>query len=374
MGGAVGLAVLVGLGQPYVYYRLFHTTTTNRRLRIVGAVVLGVLGLLTATTIIASRVADPDWTQFVAWPGFLWLAVLFYLVPSLLLAEVPRAMWQRRQRPVDLERRRVIARGLALGTGLTAGAVVGFGAVQALRDPQIRRMTVPLAGLDPRLAGLRIAVLSDLHLGPIIQAGHTERIVGLTNEARPDLVAVVGDLANGSFGTFGSGIDPLRDLETRYGTFFVTGNHEYDDDPDRWIDGLERLGVRTLRNERTRIAGGLDLAGVTDHDAGDHGDAPDLERAIDGATGPVVLLAHQPVAVHEAARSGVGLQLSGHTHGGQMWPMHYLLRRGQPVLSGLHRIDGTWLYVSRGLANWGPPVRVGARPDIGIVELTPAIE
>ncbi|MBM7770643.1 putative MPP superfamily phosphohydrolase [Actinokineospora baliensis] len=153
----------------------------------------------------------------------------------------------------------------------------------------------------------------------------------------------------------------------------MTGNHEYYSGYQPWVTELERLGLHYLHNENTRIAHGSDtftLAGVTDIAGKAFDDGPDMERALSGRVGPTVLLAHQPVQAEKAATLGVDLQLSGHTHGGQLWPFHYMVRAAQPAVSGLSKVDNTWLYVTNGAGTWGPPVRVGAAPDISVVELT----
>jgi predicted MPP superfamily phosphohydrolase len=199
----------------------------------------------------------------------------------------------------------------------------------------------------------------------------------MINETGPDLVAIVGDVVDGTVAELGAAAEPLRDLSAREGTFFVTGNHEYfGDDPFSWLREMERLGVQPLRNENTAITRGgaaFDLAGVNDLAGERHGDAPDFDRALGSldASRPTVLLAHQPVLVSEAAARGVDLQLSGHTHGGQMWPFHYAVRTAQPALAGLSTVDDTQLYVSRGAGFWGPPVRIGAPPDITVLTLSP---
>jgi uncharacterized protein len=229
---------------------------------------------------------------------------------------------------------------------------------------------VPVGG--DALRGFRIAVVSDIHLGPISGRAHTERIVRMINETRPDLVAMVGDLADGSVAELGEAAAPLRDLVSREGTFFVTGNHEYYSGYEQWVTELERLGLHHLHNEHTPVGGGrLTLAGVTDVMGRSFDDPPDIPRALDGRpTGtPTVLLAHQPVQVRDAAKAGVDLQLSGHTHGGQLWPFHYAVRAQQGAVSGLSKVDDTWLYVTNGAGFWGPPVRVGAPPEITVIEL-----
>jgi predicted MPP superfamily phosphohydrolase len=197
----------------------------------------------------------------------------------------------------------------------------------------------------------------------------------MINETDPDLVAIVGDLVDGTVTELGSAAEPLQDLHSREGSFFVTGNHEYFvDDTPSWLRELDRLGVQPLRNENTVIRRGgaaFDLAGVNDVAGASRSDPPDFDRALAGRdpSRPTVLLAHQPVQVTEAAARGVDLQLSGHTHGGQMWPFHYVVRAVQPSLAGLSAVDQTQLYVSRGAGFWGPPVRIGAPPDISVISL-----
>jgi predicted MPP superfamily phosphohydrolase len=241
---------------------------------------------------------------------------------------------------------------------------------QALGPPRLKRVTVPLAKLDPRSHGFRIAVVSDIHLGPISGRAHTRRIVDTINRAEPDLVAIVGDLVDGSVAELGPAAEPLARLRARHGSFFVTGNHEYFGDAQEWVDHVRSLGVHPLQNERLEV-GGFDLAGVNDVEGESEGQGPDFERAV-GDRDPAracVLLAHQPVQIHDAVRHKVDLQLSGHTHGGQMWPVHLLAGLENPTVAGLERYGDTQLYVTRGAGFWGPPVRVGAPPDITVVTL-----
>jgi uncharacterized protein len=218
-------------------------------------------------------------------------------------------------------------------------------------------------------------VVSDIHLGPLAGRSHTERIVAMINDTEPDLVAIVGDLIDGTVEEVGSAAEPLQDLVSRDGSFFVTGNHEYFvDDTAEWLRELERLDVQPLHNANTVIrrgAAGITLAGVNDVAGAQHSDPPDFDRALAGADkgGPTILLAHQPVQVEDAAARGVDLQLSGHTHGGQMWPFHYVVRAVQPSLAGLSTVGDTQLYVTRGAGFWGPPMRIGAPPDITVVSL-----
>jgi predicted MPP superfamily phosphohydrolase len=327
----------------------------------------------------------------------LWFGLLVYLFLALLVLEPVRLVlrgWLKRsarrtgegaaqtvsEEPVVLDRsavdrRMFLARTGAVAAGVAAVGVTGFGVASALGPPRVLQVPVRLSRLDPAFHGFRIAVVSDIHLGPLLGRAHTERIVRMINEAEPDLVAVVGDLVDGTVEELGSAAEPLQDLYSPEGVFFVTGNHEYFvGDTAAWMRELESFGMNVLRNENTRIrrgASAFDLAGVNDIAGEERSDPPDFDRALTGVnpSGPTILLAHQPIQVTEAASRGVDLQLSGHTHGGQMWPFHYAVDLVQPSLAGLSRVQDTQLYVSRGAGFWGPPVRVGAPPDISVVTL-----
>ncbi|MET7418045.1 metallophosphoesterase [Dactylosporangium sp. NPDC005555] len=270
----------------------------------------------------------------------------------------------------DPRRRLLLGRSLAATAGVLSVAAVGIGTWQAKSAPQVKRVPIRLAKLPASMAGFKIALVSDIHLGPLLGRSHTERIVRIINSVEADIVAIVGDLVDGSVAELGPAAEPLQDLRARQGSFFVTGNHEYFSGYQEWVDEVTSLGVRVLRNERVDIQG-LDLAGVNDVTGEDVGDGPDFGKALDGrdASRPVVMLAHQPVQAHEAAKHGVDLQLSGHTHGGQMVPFNLLVGLEAPVVAGLGNVDGTQVYVTRGAGFWGPPVRFGAPPDISVVEL-----
>ncbi|GAB3966194.1 metallophosphoesterase [Plantactinospora veratri] len=425
--GFVGtLALVTGLIHLYLWKRLVRDTTRPGRWRRAGGVTVLVLALLTPATLVGTR----QGFYWLAWPGYLWLAVMFYLLVLLAVLEIPmlvaRFALRRRSRAVvpaaapvgadsdspltgaadsdsdsdsghalpvavdgadvaaapapapdhDPGRRLLLARSAAIFAGLTATGTVGYGVRTALGPPQIDRVQIPLAKLPRSMDGLRIATVSDIHIGPLTGRAHTERIVATINRLDADLVAVVGDLVDGTVGELGPAAAPLRDLRSRYGSFFVTGNHEYYSGVEEWVVELDRIGLRVLQNRREEIlarGGALDLAGVNDPAGEGLGFAagPDFDAALGGRdpSRPVVLLAHQPINVHEAAKHGVDLQLSGHTHGGQIVPFNLLVGLQQPVVSGHATIDGTQLYVTNGAGFWGPPVRVGAPPQVTLVEL-----
>ncbi|MFI9112132.1 metallophosphoesterase [Streptomyces venezuelae] len=403
---------LLGAVHWYVWRRLVRDVTVRGSLpRRLGTVAVVVLPLLSFAALASSRAGAPFvLQQVVAWPGFLWLALLLYVTLALVVGEAVRPVlcaWLTRRadraaaetpvpvpQPVpapaegaagsasagaveevpavsDVSRRLFVSRVVGGAAAAAAVGTVGFGTYGVLRGPRIKRVTVPLAKVPRSAHGYRIAVVSDIHLGPILGRAHTQRIVDTINSAQPDLIAVVGDLVDGTVENLGSAAEPLARLRARHGSFFVTGNHEYFSGADAWVDHVRELGLRPLRNDRVEIAAGFDLAGVDDVAGESEGQGPDFVRALgdrDRARA-AVLLAHQPIVVHDAVRHGVDLQLSGHTHGGQLWPGNFLAELANPTVAGLERYGDTQLYVSRGAGAWGPPVRVGAPSDITIVEL-----
>ncbi|WP_329595309.1 metallophosphoesterase [Streptomyces sp. NBC_01362] len=285
--------------------------------------------------------------------------------PATLVAEAPAP-----PRPDAPSRRLFVARAVGGAAAVAGLGTVGLGTYGVLRGPRVKRITVPLAKLPRSAHGFRIAVVSDIHLGPILGRAHTRRIVDTINRTQPDLVAVVGDLVDGTVADLGPAAEPLARLKARHGNFFVTGNHEYYSGAAQWVDQVKELGLHPLENDRVEIDG-FDLAGVNDIAGESEGQGPDFARALGDRdrTRAAVLLAHQPVVIHDAVAHGVDLQLSGHTHGGQLWPGNFIADLANPTGAGLDRYGDTQLYVSRGAGAWGPPVRVGAPSDITVVEL-----
>ncbi|WP_425264183.1 metallophosphoesterase [Streptomyces caeruleatus] len=274
-------------------------------------------------------------------------------------------------RPLATPTRRLfVSRFVAGAAAAAAVGTVGYGTYGVVRGPKVKRVTVPLAKLPRAAHGYRIAVVSDIHLGPVLGRGFAQKVVDTINGTQPDLIAVVGDLVDGSVKDLGPAAAPLAQLRARHGAFFVTGNHEYFSGAEQWVDEVRRLGLRPLENARTELAH-FDLAGVNDIAGESEGQGPDFAKALgDRDKARVcVLLAHQPVQIHDAVDHGVDLQLSGHTHGGQLWPGNLVAGMANPTLAGLDRYGDTQLYVSRGAGAWGPPTRVGAPSDITVIEL-----
>ena len=255
---------------------------------------------------------------------------------------------------------------------------VGF--VNARRRAAIRTVEIPIAGLPEALRGFSIVQITDIHVGATIKNGYVSRIVDAVNELEADMIAVTGDLVDGSVGRLAPHTEPLGRLTARYGTFFVTGNHEYYSGAHAWIVEMRRLGLSVLLNEHVvlkHFGESVVVAGVTDLSA-HHFDPAHRSNPVSALAGAPegaavkVLLAHQPRSAFAAAQAGFHLQLSGHTHGGQFFPWNLVVKLFEPFSAGLHRLDDLWLYVSRGTGYWGPPQRFGAPSEITHLKLVPA--
>ncbi len=306
----------------------------------------------------------------IAWAVFSWMGLAFFLFLGLATTDGVRVLMAAVSGAQDPERRRFMARLMASAVGVTGIAAGLFAMRTALAPWTIRTVRVRVSGLPEALRGMRIVQLTDVHVGPTIGRDFIRGMVRAVNRLNPDVVAITGDLVDGPVSELGAHVAPLADLRAKHGTFFVTGNHEYYSGVAEWVAELGRLGVRVLDNERVTVGEGehvIDLAGVNDWSARRFDVfKPDLAKALHGrdSARPVVLLAHQPKIIKQAAEARVDLVLSGHTHGGQIWPWSKLVALDQPYLAGLHREEHTQIYVSEGTGYWGPPMRVGTAPEI----------
>jgi predicted MPP superfamily phosphohydrolase len=367
------LGVVLGLHR-YLLERLVFDAGLQGALRAAAAGTIVTLGGLLVVFPIAERLLGAARVRWLAWPASIWMGFAFLLV--VLFAATDLALW--------------LAGGAAAATGLAAEAalagpsparalgVLAVGGVLAavalrsgLRPPAVRRVEVRLRRWPVALDGLRVVQISDVHVGALLGGRFAADLARRVNALRPDLVAVTGDLVDGSVHHLADRVAPLRELRARLGVYFVTGNHDHYSGADAWSTLAGSLGMRVLRNERVAIedrGAVFDLAGVEDHHArlvsGTH--AEDLPAALDGRdpARPVILLAHDPSTFKEASRRGVDLQLSGHTHGGQIFPFGLLVRMVIPFVAGLYERHGSLLYVSRGTGFWGPPMRLLAPAEI----------
>lgn len=393
IGAGIVVAGVVG-AHWYLWRRLVWETTVRGSVarRVGTGVIVAGTALLIGAFVSESAGLPFLVTQIIAWPGYLWGALFLYLMLWLLAGELVRPVLRRwithssrseaavgdvrvpesatRGGTPPVSRRLFVSRAVGAAATLAAVSTVGYGTHAVLAGPRVKQLTVPLAKLPRAAHGYRIAVVSDIHLGPILGRGFAERVVATINGTQPDLIAVVGDLVDGSVEHLRSAVEPLSRLHARHGAYFVTGNHEYISGAEQWIEHVQELGLRLLANNHTELPH-FDLAGVNDLQGERIGQGPDFAAALGDRdlARTAVLLAHQPVQIHDAVEFGVDLQLSGHTHGGQLWPGNFVAGLANPTVAGLERYGDTQLYVTRGAGAWGPPVRVGAPSDITVIEL-----
>ena len=266
---------------------------------------------------------------------------------------------------------------IAVPTLAALVSLIGF--VNARRTPRILDIDVPIRNLPSPLINFTIVQLSDIHVGSTIKRNYVQAIVDRVNELEADMIAITGDVVDGSVEYLAPHTEPLGAMVSRHGTFFVTGNHEYYSGAEAWVAEFGRIGLRVLLNTHIALdhdGARLTIAGVTDYSAHAFNAAwrSDPEAAVAGSPdgAPRILLAHQPRSADAAARAGVDLQLSGHTHGGQFWPWNHFVQFQQPYTAGLHRHAELWVYTSRGTGYWGPPKRFGAPSEITRIRLVPA--
>jgi predicted MPP superfamily phosphohydrolase len=406
------LSSVVAVMNRYLWHRFVRDTRLGPKAsKIIGIALLALTISIPATFVywrLISRSATPGLTVV----AFGWLGASFYLVAIFLGWDLLRSVrWlvmrgrqetraseteagtapppsaagvlashTNQEGPARDTRRVFMARSVASGALLAAGGISTLGVRSALWEITTPEIPVRLARLPRQLDGFSIALLTDVHIGALLDGRYLRHLTEQTNRLRPDLIAIGGDLVDGRVSQIGAQVAELRRLRAPYGVHFVTGNHEYYSDASQWTAFLERMGVRVLTNERVSIGdlgrkgASFDLAGVPDCRAAHIGEVgPNIHLATAGrdADRELVVLAHQPVQIEPIAAAGAGLQLSGHTHGGQLYPFGSITRLAQPYLSGLHRHGSTdtQIYVSRGTGFWGPPMRVLAPAEVALLRL-----
>ncbi len=374
---------VLGLAHYYLWRRLIRDADLPRLARRTLSVLLVLLLLLQPATFALIRSAPRPQLAPWAFVAFSWMGLLSTLFVLLVLADLCLFAKRLGTRFLSREtkdgdrinpaRRAMLGRMVAGGVAFGGVAITATGVAHA-RGLRLAQVEIKLDRLPLEFDGFKIVQMTDIHVGPTIGKEFVEMLVEKCNAQNPDLVAITGDLVDGSVKHLSKHTEPFSKLEARYGTVFVTGNHEYYSGADEWIDELKRIGIPTLRNDSMRIErAGVSflVVGVTDYRAGHYGDAPDLPLALEKrrAGEEVVLLAHQPRAFAEAADHDVGLQLSGHTHGGQFWPWNWVIHLIEPVVAGWARKNRTQIYVSSGTGYWGPPMRLGTEAEVTVVTL-----
>ena len=375
----IALCLMLGSGYGYIAYRLIAPLGLGAAGVALGvAFVAGLIGITFASLVLPFRFPRHRWPRYIAWGGYILFGFLCLVASLLVLRDlgwilagsfVPRERGDQRWLLGVLN-------GIVLGA---AGTLSLYGLRQARRTARVVRVDVPVADLHPDLQGFTIAQISDIHVGSTIRQNYVRSIVERVNGLNPDLIAVTGDLVDGSVALLKTEVAPLAELKARHGTFFVPGNHDYYSGALSWIEHVRVLGMRALINEHEVVSvsqAKLIVGGVTDPVAQkfvpEHKSDP--HRALAGAPAADcrLLLAHQPQSVFAAHEAGFDLQISGHTHGGQFFPATIFVHFVQPYVAGLKRHKTMWIYVNRGTGYWGPPLRLNAPSEITLLTLVAA--
>ncbi|HEY6640992.1 metallophosphoesterase [Povalibacter sp.] len=339
----------------------------------IGVAVLVASSLLMPLGMMTRSIERQSLADRVSWAGMLMMGFFSSLLVLTLLRDITLLVFALFA-PHRAASATYISALLVVALSVTATVV---GLVNARRRARVVDVDVPIANLPAGLHGFSIVQISDVHVGPTIKRGYVDAIVDAANALDADLIAITGDLVDGTVPQLAADVQPLAKLTARHGVYFVTGNHEYYSGEPAWTRELRRLGLKVLTNEHVVVARGeaaLVVAGVTDYSAHhfDPQQRSDPAAALIGAPANAavrILLAHQPRSAAAAADAGFDLQLSGHTHGGQFWPWNLFVPLQQPFTAGLHRLNQLWIYVSRGTGYWGPPKRFGAPSEITRIRL-----
>jgi uncharacterized protein len=381
------LAVL-GLALFYIGRRLITRSSLSKRgRRIAWTGYLAWFVSIVTLTIVGRDSATAG--SFVAWYTYVSLGLLSFVFFLLIVRDIfwfaARGLGKLRSQSratndatsaVDEGRRAQLLQMTNIGVLGAASVLTSYGIYEARRRPGIVEIDVPIATLPPAFDGFRIVQITDIHAGLTVGREWVETVVEEVRALKPDLIAFTGDVVDGSVRNLRDDVAPLQELDAPHGMFFVTGNHEYYSGAEEWVKEMGRIGYDVLMNEHRLIernGAKLVLGGVTDFTAGEYvpSHRSDPVAAFRNAPEGLVRLfmAHQPKTLRQTDDVAFDLMLSGHTHGGQFFPWNLLTTLDQPYLSGLHRPNGKWIYVSKGTGYWGPPVRVGARSEVTVVTL-----
>lgn len=382
----------------YVGWRLITPANLSSGITHLLWIFLALLFLaLILTFILRTNKYENAFSDFLAWTGYIGFGLITILFAFVFIKDV---LWftglaankiylfasslfgtnAASQTPVDSSKREFLINSINVGILAASAGLTGWGIFNVMRKPKIEKINIPVDNLPDDLDGLTIAQISDLHVGPTIQKPFIESVVKKVNELNADIVVFTGDLVDGSVDALHKHVEPLKNLTSRYGKYFITGNHEYYSGAIEWVEeASSRLDFTTLINENKELIIGnsrLMLAGVTDWSGGQffksHKSDPYKAAKADYIPDLKILLAHQPKSIKDASKAGFDIQLSGHTHGGQYFPYTFLVTLDQPYTKGLHKYKDTWIYINKGTGYWGPPLRIGVPSEITLVTIKKA--
>jgi len=370
--------LLTGLIGLYVIARTIPYLPWQKPWKILAALTLLLISLehLISHTLYGS-LASPEAPFAVAVAQGWLFGALVLLATFLLLLDIATVVQWSAKRIAAIPTPRISRYRLLAGIYAVALTLSAAGVWQALQIPEVRTVEITLPNLPAEMDGLRLAQISDLHASRVFEENWVQSVVDKTNALKPDLILLTGDVIDGSPEARANDVVPLKQLEARLGVFAIPGNHEYYSGYEQWMREFDHLGLRMLLNQHVVITENgfsLVLAGLTDRTAERFGEAtPDIAKALTGApkNAPLILMDHQPREAKNNSQAGVDLQLSGHTHGGQIIGIHWLTQwANKGYVSGLYQIGRMQLYVSNCAGLWpGLPLRLGRPSEITLIIL-----
>jgi predicted MPP superfamily phosphohydrolase len=376
------ISLITALSHWYVGGRIIHLMQLQGGSRWFAWALVALLAILMFAGPSLQRAPHNIFVDVILWSGFLWMGFFWLLFCGIVVSDLLGLVFQGLHKIPGLSGVPVLGeinRSRILSFLLPILGITGVWSVyQALSAPKIHEVTVAIPDLPQEFEGYRIAHITDTHLGPLLRRSWTQSLVQRVDSAQADLVVHTGDLVDGSVQALRPYAEPLMPLRGKDGAIFVTGNHESYSGPKDWSTEVSRWGWTVLLNQSHVIQRGqarLVIGGVTDEKEGQFlperecdppkafANTPNDENSVR------ILLAHQPKSALRAQGLNIDLQLSGHTHGGQIWPFNYLVLLQQPMVSGLAKVGDIQVFTSNGTGFWGPPLRLGASPEVPILVL-----
>ena len=369
-------SLILGMLHFYLYQRSVYYLQPDLFGQNFLALTFGSLMIVTLLAMPLSRLLPRPLASIISWIVYPWMGLGLFLITGFFVADLLWICLNIISLNSSLSLSAQLQKDFGLAVFIFAGSCSAYALWNGLRLVKTNFVKVDLKKLPSELHGLRIAQITDIHIGPILDGKWLQRVIDRVNDLDADIIAITGDLVDGSVLELSAHVAPLANLKAKHGTFFVTGNHEYYSGVDEWCSHLQSLNIKVLRNDHVSLNindNQIHIAGVDDWSSRHFDEGHDLAKALAGRdqTKAVILLAHQPISMHDAAKHEVDLQLSGHTHGGQIWPFNYFVYLQQPISRGLFQYPGSDLqvFVSCGTGFWGPPMRLGTFAEITCIDL-----
>ena len=365
---------IYSLGNIYIFLKGYNILPPPREHKLLFTILFVVLSLtFVAAKILESRHSSV-FTDILNIIGGFWMAFMLYSILFLLLSDLI-AVSLKIPGILNSNNIMVYRKWAFLSASGISVILIVYGFINALH-PAVTKYDITINKEADEIKTLRIAAVSDIHLGSIIRKRSIKILSEMLEDMHPDVVFLLGDIVDGELGPVlrGDLLEYFTGPHTKDGLYAITGNHEFIGGGDRTIPYIESKGIRVLKDEMVILPGGIQLIGRLDRDARrfyskERMTLKELMKDIDHSL-PIIVLDHQPFNLEESEKQGVDLQLSGHTHNGQMWPLTYITRKIYEVSYGYLKKGDTRYIVSSGFGLWGPRVRLGSKSEVLLINVT----